>query len=74
MSNWIGINRRFLRLTLDATLTGLALFLAGLLSSALSGPPVPPAPGFPVPVYVLAVGIWVVTALLLSIYGSHDQR
>ncbi|HSJ53864.1 MAG TPA: hypothetical protein VLC52_08945, partial [Anaerolineae bacterium] len=74
MSNWIGTNRTLLRLILDTALTVLALFLAGVLSSALAGPRVPPAPDLPVLVYLLAVGIWIVIALLLSIYESYDLR
>lgn len=73
MSNWIGTNRAFLRLILDATLTALALFLGGVISSALAGPQGAPAPGLPAAVFLLAVATWTVTALLLSIYESHDQ-
>ncbi len=74
MSNWIGTNRAFLRLILDAVLTALALFLGSVLSSSLAGPERPPAPDLPAAAYILAVAAWTVTALLLSIYReSHDQ-
>ncbi len=74
MRNGIRKNTAFLRLILDATLTFVALFLAGVLSSAVTPPQLPPAHGLPGLLYLLAAGTWIVTALLLSLYESHDQR